>query len=158
MKSYQKESMLYNAVNEFAKTIEMFNLSTADARLFAFLYLRKTPLTLDEMSDAFGKSKTSISTSARSLVDANLATLVWRKGERKDLYQANPNLYKSFMNASVTRWINFTCQQRKSLEKLRETLQEEDHTNRSLEMTLNDIVQFHQNIEETFQKMTNEEE
>lgn len=152
MNNYQKDSMLYKVVNEFSKTIEMFNLSTSDARLFAFLYLNKAPITLDEMSDAFGKSKTSVSTSARNLVDANLATRVWRKGVRKDLYQANPHLYKSFINASVPRWIDFATQQRKSLEEIRETLQD-DEASESLEILLKDIIKFHQDIEKTFQKM-----
>lgn len=156
MNSHQKESMLYKIMNEFSKTVEMFSLSTSDAQLFAFLYLSKTPLTLDEMSEALGKSKTSVSTSARSLVDSNLATRVWQKGVRKDLYQASPHLFKSFMNASVTKWIDFANQQRVSLEELLEILQG-DEASETLEEPLEHIIEFHQQIEEAFQKMKNEE-
>jgi len=152
MNNHQGERTLYKIVNQFSKTLKMFNLSTSDARLFAFLYFNKTPLTLDEMSDALGKSKTSVNTSARNLVDANLANRVWRKGIRKDLYQANPDLFQSLMDASVSRWINFTAEQRDSLEELRKSLQNNE-ADKSLDTPLQRIIEFHHDIEDSFQKL-----
>ncbi|MEN1970266.1 MarR family transcriptional regulator [Lentibacillus sp. N15] len=155
MNKQQRETMVHNIISEFAPTIEMFDLSSSEARLFAFLYLQENPLTLDEMSEALGKSKTSMSTSVRSLVDLNLVTRVWRKGVRKDLYQANTHLFKSFMHASITKWIDATNHQRESLEELLGSVQEEANNSTlvSLETQLKQIIDFHRQIEKAFQEM-----
>jgi len=73
---------------EFSKTIEMFDLSPVEARLFAFLYLEGEPLTLDEM---------------------------------KDLYQANKQLFKIFMNTYINKWIEATNYQKTSLEEVNQS-------------------------------------
>lgn len=97
---------------EFSKTIELFGLTTVEARLFAYLYLSEEDLTLDEMADALGKSKTSISTNIRSLAELNLVTRVWKKGVRKDLYQANSQLFKTFMTSFQRKWIDIARRQK----------------------------------------------
>src|SRR5699024_11462989 len=99
------ENITYVIILEFGKTIEMFCLTPLEARLFVYLYLQDQPKSLDDMSEALGKSKTSMSTSIRNLSDANLVTLVWRKGVRKDLYVANYQLFKLFMNFCINKWI-----------------------------------------------------
>lgn len=162
MNQQQNEMVLNKIISEFAKTIEMFDLSPAGARLFAFLYLKEQPMTLDEMSEALGKSKTSMSTSVRNLLDLNLVTRVWRKGVRKDLYQANTHLFKSFMNASIAKWIDATSHQRESLEEMFDKVQlqriDEKHNKElvTLENRLKQIIEFHQQIEKAFQNMKND--
>ncbi|MBT2215325.1 transcriptional regulator [Virgibacillus dakarensis] len=162
MNQQQNEMVLNKIISEFAKTIEMFDLSPAGARLFAFLYLKEHPMTLDEMSEALGKSKTSMSTSVRNLLDLNLVTRVWRKGVRKDLYQANTHLFKSFMNASIAKWIDATSHQRESLEEMFDKVQlqriDEKHNKElvTLENRLKQIIEFHQQIEKAFQNMKND--
>jgi len=158
MVNQQKEWMMQKIISEFAPTIEMFNLSSSEARLFTFLYLYGDPMTLDEMSEALGKSKTTMSTSVRSLVDANLVTRVWRKGVRKDLYQANAHLFKSFMHTSITKWIDATSNQRESLEELLTSMKEEQNNQGviSLRGRLQNIIAFHHQIEAAFQKMKND--
>lgn len=76
------EKFTNKIIIEFAKTIELFGLTPAEARLFVYLYLQEEPQTLDEMGEALGKSKTSMSTSIRSLSDSNLVTRVWKKKRR----------------------------------------------------------------------------
>src|SRR5699024_10599752 len=92
-----------NIINRIAKTIEMFDLTPLEARLFAYLFIEREPKTLDEMGHAIGKSKTAMSTNVRSLLELNLVTRVWKKGVRKDLYQVNTPLFKTFKNAYVKR-------------------------------------------------------
>ncbi|WP_106498099.1 GbsR/MarR family transcriptional regulator [Lentibacillus sp. Marseille-P4043] len=159
----RNEAITNKIISEFAKTIEMFDLSSSEARLFAFLYLREHPMTLDEMSESLGKSKTSMSTSVRSLLDLNLVTRVWRKGVRKDLYQANTHLFKSFMNASITKWIDATNHQRDSLEELVEKVKSQHSDQQgnkelvAIENQLTLIIEFHQQIEKAFRDMKNED-
>ncbi|MFD1360980.1 GbsR/MarR family transcriptional regulator [Lentibacillus salinarum] len=146
----ETETVTYQVINEFAKTIEMFGLSPSKARLFVYLYLQEQPKTLDEMSEALGKSKTSMSTSVRSLSDAGLVTLVWRKGVRKDLYEANSQLFKLFMSHYANQWINTTLHQREALEKIQQNLISCDTHAPKLLDNLNEIIAFHNQIESSF--------
>lgn len=142
---------------EFAKTIEMFDLSPMEARVFSYLYLADDALTLDELGEALGKSKTSMSNSIRNLADLNLVTQVWKKGVRKDLYQANTHLFKSFMTSYINKWIEAVNYQKDNLETIREQarrsgvrLPDEEGTK---EEKLSAIIEFHQDVETLFRKI-----
>lgn len=154
--SEKKNDQLTNKILiEFAKTIELFDLTPIEARLFAYLYLIEDPMTLDEMSEAIGKSKTSMSTSIRSLLDLNLVTRVWKKGVRKDLYQANSQLFKIFMNTYINKWIDAANHQKGSLEDIKNNMDvaSSDSDLMSIYNRLISIIEFHNNIEESFRNM-----
>ncbi len=140
---------------EFAKTVEMFGFTSLEARLFSYLYLEERPLTLDEMSEALGKSKTSMSTSVRSLADMNLVTRVWRKGVRKDLYKANKQLFKTFMTTYSHKWVEATNHQKDALMEIQKLITEEDSERQldDLSTKLKDILEFHQLIEQSFRNL-----
>src|SRR5699024_7994400 len=118
-----------------------------------FLYLEERPLTLDDMSEALGKSKTSMSNSVRSLLDLNLITRVWRKGVRKNLYEANTQLFKSFMNSYTTKWIDAINHQKDSLMEINKHLEIKKKKNESnekltiIDQHLNKIIEFHELID-----------
>src|SRR5699024_8863151 len=119
------ENMTYQVISEFAKTIERFGLSPLDARLFAYLYTEKEPKTLDDMGDALGKSKTSMSTSIRNLSQQNLVKRVWKKGCRKNLYEADTNLFNLFIISQINQWLDFTKQQKRTLVHLKSQCNEQ---------------------------------
>lgn len=146
-------------IHEFSKTLEMFGLTPADARLFVTLYINKSPMTLDEMSEALGKSKTSMSTGIRALADQGLVERVWKKGFRKDLYRANENLYKNFMSSYIQKWQVAADDQEQSLRTIEDDLKnqfqsiskekkmkEADHLYKRIE----DMRNFHQMIAQAF--------
>lgn len=144
-------------INEFTKTIEMFDIPQSDARLFSILFIEDTPMTLDEMSIASGKSKTSVSTGIRTLLEQNLVELVWKKGVRKDLYTTDFNLYRKFMNVYINKWINHASAQLQSLQKIEQDLQDEYMNDNSvtnsqhlLEKKLTSIITFQTHIKQTF--------
>lgn len=159
MKYPNTETVTNKIMIEFSKTVEMFDLTTLEARLFAYLYLSEKPLTLDDMSDALGKSKTSMSTSMRSLSELNLVTRVWKKGIRKDLYQANTQLFKTFMNAYINKWIDATNRQKTSLEEINKLIeqkkgsQDSDEKILTIDQRLGDIIEFHMQVEGLFREM-----
>ena len=111
---------------EFSKTIEMFDLSPVEARLFAFLYLEGEPLTLDEM---------------------------------KDLYQANKQLFKIFMNTYINKWIEATNYQKTSLEEVNQSFSKQykdealDGDFAAIDYYLKSIIEFHNQLEIIFQDM-----
>ncbi|MFA1819075.1 GbsR/MarR family transcriptional regulator [Virgibacillus oceani] len=162
MNTPRTEQITDKIMQEFSKTLEMFDLTSSEARLFAHLYISVKPLTLDEMAEALGKSKTSMSTNIRSLSDLNLVTRVWKKGERKDLYQANSQLFKAFMNAYIGKWLEAASHQKQSLKEINIFLEGHEADEISTELTiieerLEDIIEFHRRIESLFKEIKMEE-
>ncbi|HEX6593585.1 MAG TPA: transcriptional regulator [Bacillota bacterium] len=144
------ESTTYKMIGTFAKTIEWFDLSPLEARLFAYLYIAEDSKTLDDMSDALGKSKTSMSTSIRSLSQLNLVKRVWKKGCRKNLYKANRQLFRTFITCYMHRWIEHTKQQRHSLNHLKKQL---EPTEAKIHRQLEQMITFHTDIERFIEQM-----
>mgnify|MGYP001198463220 FL=1 len=162
MKQPRTEQLTDKIMQEFAKTLEMFDLSPSEARLFAYLYISEKALTLDEMAAALGKSKTSMSTNIRSLSDLNLVTRIWKKGVRKDHYQANSQLFKAFMNSYISKWVDATSHQKQSLKEINLSIDENKSAYSSeeiktIEERLEDIIDFHRRIELLFKEMKVEE-
>ncbi|WP_174616208.1 GbsR/MarR family transcriptional regulator [Virgibacillus ihumii] len=147
------EDLTKKIITEFSKTIEMFGLTTLEARLFVYLYLEEAPMTLDEMSEALGKSKTSMSTSIRSLSDFNLVTRVWKKGVRKDLYVANEQIFKTIMNSYTGKWIDAANHQKDSLYDIKKQFKNENIPNSPLNNRLNNIIKFHQQLEKAMREI-----
>lgn len=158
MTEQTNDQLTNKIVIEFAKTIELFDLTPLEARLFAYLYLKENPMTLNEMSEEIGKSKTSMSTSIRSLLDLNLVTRVWKKGVRKDLYQANAQLFKTFMNSYINKWIDAANHQRSSLDeiKLNIDIGSSDSDLMFIHNRLISILEFHKKVEASFRYMKQE--
>ncbi|WP_226038022.1 GbsR/MarR family transcriptional regulator [Aquibacillus saliphilus] len=143
-------------ITEFSKTMEMFDLTSAEARLFSILYLKDSPMTLDQMSEELGKSKTSISTAVRNLLEMKLVDRVWKKGNRKDLYTADENLYKRFLKTFVQKRLETTIQQKQSLKEIESSLDKESIENSEvnhINNKLRDMIEFHLLIEQAFQNI-----
>src|SRR5699024_4165264 len=143
-----------NIINRIAKTIEMFDLTPLEARLFAYLFIEREPKTLDEMGHAIGKSKTAMSTNVRSLLELNLVTRVWKKGVRKDLYQVNTPLFKTFKNAYVKKWLADTSHQLSNIEEIKnKQIRDEKYTPNKNAYAIHEIREFHKQLERTFKLM-----
>ncbi|MFC7063528.1 GbsR/MarR family transcriptional regulator [Halobacillus seohaensis] len=149
------ENIQTNIIHEFSKTLEMFGLTPSDSRLFVALYLHDEPMTLEELSEALGKSKTSISTGIRSLSDQGLVERVWIKGVRKDLYQADEKLYKKFMTSYIQKWIDASHTQSASLHAIQNTLppSHEEPQSRFLQDRLDQMIGFNKEIMKAFKKI-----
>jgi DNA-binding transcriptional regulator GbsR (MarR family) len=99
-----------------------------------------------------------MSTNIRSLYELNLVSRVWKKGMRKDYYQANPQLFKAFMNTYISKWVDATAQQKQSLKKINLFLDEHKPEDvprelENIEGRLGDIIDFHRRIEVLFKDL-----
>nr|WP_083875543.1 hypothetical protein [Gracilibacillus halophilus] len=138
-------------ISEFSKTLEMFALNKTESQLFVTLFLHDAPMTLDEMKDELGKSKTSMSTATRTLLDFNLIERVWRKGVRKDLYLAKRDMYYQFMKAYVKSWLEALDRQVNSLESIRTELDQiTDNGEDIYHHKITEAINFHHSLEEVF--------
>lgn len=110
-------------ISEIAKNIHLYNISHSVGRLYGTVYFAEEPMTLDDMSEALGMSKTSMSTGIRSLLEADMVERVWEKGIRKDLYKTEDDWYKSFSNVFINRWRNATEQNTRAIHETRKVLE-----------------------------------
>ncbi|PWU67268.1 GbsR/MarR family transcriptional regulator [Gracilibacillus dipsosauri] len=141
-------------ISEFSKTLEMFSLNKTEAQLFVTLYLNGAPMTLNEMRDALGKSKTAMSYSIRRLLEFNLVERVFQKGVRQDLYEARQDLYKKFMKTYVNRWLDSLNLQIDNLADIQDTMGNcPNDEKKLLEHKIEEAISFHRSLETVFSKI-----
>lgn len=158
MTTRDMDNAIEKIIIEFAKTIEMFDLNPLEARLFAYMYLTGETMTLDEMSEVLGKSKTSMSTSVRGLADLNLVSRVWVKGVRKDLYEANGQLFNSFISTYTNKWIDAIVHQQTALQQIKNDYSKpgtavDAQTYAIIFERLDHMIDFHQQVADFFKGM-----
>ncbi|QUH21483.1 GbsR/MarR family transcriptional regulator [Alkaliphilus sp. B6464] len=116
------EEIKNEATLTLTKLINLYGLTLSESRLFSIMFLENNPMTLDEMSQSLGMSKTSMSTGVRSLLDAQMVERIWKKGIRKDLYMVEKDLYKTFSNAFIENWHSAIYHNTKTFNEILEQL------------------------------------
>ncbi len=85
-------------------------LSQLQGRIFAVLYLRAQPLTLEDIAAELEQSKSNISVNIRGLVDWHLVRRTPIGGSRKDHYEAVTNFWRA-MQEIMERRFRWTVRQ-----------------------------------------------
>lgn len=123
-------------IESVARNMHLYGVSPSIGRIYGILYFENRPMTLDELKEELEMSKTSMSTGVRSLVELNMVEKVWRKGERKDLYQVKNDWYQNFIDRFCTQWRKGTQMNLdaslQSLHELEEIISTTDHDEVSL--------------------------
>jgi DNA-binding transcriptional regulator GbsR (MarR family) len=104
-------------IDAIAQNMNLYGITPSAGRLYGLLFFSDKPLTLDEMKDELGMSKTSMSTSVRSLLDLNMVEKVWVKGERKDLYTIKEDWYQCFFDYFTIKWRTAITMNSSAMEK-----------------------------------------
>lgn len=134
-------------INEVSKNIHLYDISHSVGRLYGTVFFSEDAMTLDEMSDALGMSKTSMSTGIRALLEADMVERVWEKGIRKDLYKTEDDWYKSFSNVFINRWRNATEQNMIAIQETKQMLRDLNEKTNSekikslIQLDLNKLIQ-----------------
>jgi len=136
----QTRTMVIDAI---AQNMNLYGITPSAGRLYGLLFFSDKPLTLDEMKEELGMSKTSMSTSVRSLLDLNMVEKVWVKGERKDLYKIKEDWYQFFFDYFTIKWrtaitMNSGAME-KSMDKLKELIANTNTSEEIREQALKDI-------------------
>lgn len=97
----EAENMMINTI---AETMDLYGVTPSVGRLFAMMYFKYQPITLDEMKEELGMSKPSMSTSVRKLQDIDIVHKVWRKGSRKDSFIAEKDFFNYFSKFFGSKW------------------------------------------------------
>jgi DNA-binding transcriptional regulator GbsR (MarR family) len=110
-------------IDAISQNMNLYGVTESIGRLYGALYFQEAPMTLDDMKEELGMSKTSMSTSVRSLLDLKMVDKVWKKGVRKDLYQAETDWYQTFIDFFTIKWRNGISINVHAMEKSRADLQ-----------------------------------
>ncbi|GGG71412.1 GbsR/MarR family transcriptional regulator [Paenibacillus radicis (ex Gao et al. 2016)] len=127
----QREQLLHTrrrAIESIGKNMDLYGITLSIGHLYGNMYFNQEPVTLNEMSEAMGLSKTSISTGMRTLHDLKMINKVWGKGSRKDLYEVEPDWHQNFSDFFSIKWRKAVEQNRSALRKCMkeiETLEEQ---------------------------------
>lgn len=119
----------HRVIESIGKNMDLYGVTLSIGHLYGNMYFSEHPVTLDEMVQTMGMSKTSMSTGMRTLMDLKMVHKVWEKGARKDLFVAEPDWYQTFIDFFSVKW-------RKSIEQNVAAL---NRSLRELEQLLADI-------------------
>ncbi len=120
-------------------------------RLMSVMYYYEKPMTLDDMTELLGMSKASMSIAVRELDEMGLVKKIWKKGERKDIYQVEEDNYDSFIKFFCYHWRKSVVPQTNELKKFISELQEirdkDDLDVESKELLEKDLKKLYSGIE-----------
>lgn len=107
------------------RTAQSFGLNRLFGQIYMLLYLAHEPQSLDALAEQLGVSKASISISCRQLEAWGAVRRVWKKGDRKDYYEAETNFGRIINNgllASINKKLDSAqVQIERSLELLEQS-------------------------------------
>ncbi|GAB3803941.1 GbsR/MarR family transcriptional regulator [Virgibacillus kimchii] len=88
-------------ISAIAQSMVAYGVSPSVGRIYGVLYFSDEPLTLDEIKEQVSMSKASVSNGVRELMDTEMVTKVWKKGQRKDHFIAEKDFLNNFLNYFV---------------------------------------------------------
>lgn len=136
-------------INSIAETMDLYGVTPSVGRLYATMYFKHHPMTLDEMKDELGMTKPSMSTAVRNLQEINIVRKIWQKGSRKDHFVAEKNFFSYFGHFFGNKWkreseLNLIAIQQAET-RLQEVLQDdktEDYLNERASLDLEQLKDY----------------
>jgi len=98
------QSARRRVIDSIGKNMDLYGVTLSIGHLYGHMYFNQQPVTLDEMSETMGMSKTSMSTGMRTLQDLKMISKVWNKGSRKDLYIVESDFHQNFADYFSIKW------------------------------------------------------
>ncbi|MCP3776591.1 transcriptional regulator [Paenibacillus sp. MZ04-78.2] len=90
-------------IDAIADTMDLYGVTHSAGKLYGILFFEEAPMTLEDMKDVMGMSKSNMSYAVRVLLDTKMVQKLENKQERKDLYQAEGNFFTAFQNFFATK-------------------------------------------------------
>ena len=85
-------------ISAIAQTMIIYGVTPSVGRIYGVLYFANEPLSLDDIKDQVSMSKASVSNGMRALLETEMVTKVWKKGDNKDHYIAEKDFFKNFIS------------------------------------------------------------
>lgn len=91
-------------IENISENMRTYGIPTTVGRVLGIIYMNRAPMTLDQLSESTGMSKTRMSQVVREMVDYNIANKVFEKGVRKDMYNVEQDYYQTFISLFSSSW------------------------------------------------------
>ncbi|WP_035711914.1 GbsR/MarR family transcriptional regulator [Salibacterium aidingense] len=148
-RSEEMEQVRRQFIEKIADNMHSFGVSTTVGRVLGIIYMNGEPMTLDQLSEHTGMSKTRMSQVVRDMMDLNIAERVFQAGVRKDLYQVEQDYYQTFISLFTSNWRkaihksrHFEQTLKSRLEKLRVNEEVDEQTEVELNALLEEIYEW----------------
>lgn len=147
----QLEKIRERVIESIAQNMNLYGIAPSIGRLYGMMFFHHEPLTLDEMKDELGMSKTSMSTSVRALLELKMVDKVWKKGVRRDLYTVEGDWYQNFIDLFSVKWRSAISMNTntilKSIKELQDMLLNEEVDNEIKHIIKSDIEKLEYTLE-----------
>ncbi|AET58480.1 YuaC [Paenibacillus terrae HPL-003] len=100
-----------------ANTMDLYGVNHSFGQLYGIMYFEDRPMTLEEMKTSMNMSKSNMSYAVRSLTESQMIYKLEEKQERKDLYWAETDFFRTFQNF-------FGAKLQREIDVMEESLQE----------------------------------
>lgn len=130
-------------IEKIADNMHIFGVPMTVGRVLGIIYMNRKPMTLDELSEATGMSKTRMSQVVREMIDLNIAEKVFEKGVRKDLYNVEQDHYQTFISLISSNWRKAVAKGKNFEQRWRQEISEiksAESLNEQLEEDINKLL------------------
>lgn len=86
-----------------AQSMTIYGVTPSVGRIYSVLYFSKSAMTLKEIQEHVAMSKASVSNGIRELIETEMVSKIWKKGERQDHYIAEKDFFRNFINFFVKK-------------------------------------------------------
>jgi len=86
------EQVRWRMIEGGARTAQTFGLNRLLGQIYMLLYMSREARSLDDIAAELTVSKASISIACRQMQNLGVVRRVWKKGDRKDYYEAETDL------------------------------------------------------------------
>jgi len=90
-------------IQDYGEAYHSFGLPVLMGRIVGLLLFVDSPISLTNIASELGMSKGPVSQIMRRLKEHNLINRIWVPGDRKDYYQADPNIFRNAFFNYVTQ-------------------------------------------------------
>ncbi|QQK75270.1 GbsR/MarR family transcriptional regulator [Salicibibacter cibarius] len=90
--------------DRIADNMETFGVSSTVGRLLGIIYMNRSAMTLDQLAEHTGMSKTRMSQVMRQMMALNIAEKEFVKGSRKEHYNVENDYVQTFISLFTTNW------------------------------------------------------
>lgn len=99
----KREQLRENVIDAIAVTMDLYGVNFTFGQLYGVMFFEDRPMTLEEMQDSMGMSKSNMSYAIRSLLHSQMVTKLKEKEDRKDLYRAETDFFHTFQTFFANR-------------------------------------------------------
>lgn len=93
-----REQLRAQVIDAIAETMDLYGVNYSFGQLYGIMFFEDRPMTLEEMQLSMNMSKSNMSYAVRALTESKMVAKLKEKDDRKDLYVAETDFFKTFQS------------------------------------------------------------